>query len=126
MAQLNDGSLPTGSLVLTINSVAYVAEDISYNPGNSQMIERRDQLNEPSGCRYLKDFCDGTATLQLATSSTAIPPTASDSTNGGVATFTGVDIGEGTGVTYIVHQVGNVFRQGDIRKVNISFRKKIN
>src|SRR5687767_1785857 len=120
MPALNDGSVPFGSTSITINGVAYVAENIRVN-NPASVIERRDATNNPSGQATHKDFVTGSATLQLTASGTAVPQTAADSD---VYVFT-ADLGMGS-MTWFLTSVGNMYAQGDARKVDIEFRKKIN
>ena len=80
------------------------------------MIERRNQLNQPSGQVIDDDFVTGTATLQLATGSTAIP------TNGQSFTETFGAASE----TFLISEIGQPEEQGGEKKVTISFRKKYN
>lgn len=107
----NDGSLPYGSVVLTINSVTYVAENITTTIPLGTTIERRDEIGEPSGQVLVKGFETGSATLQLATGSTATPAQ--------FETFTH------NSKTYIITEVSEPMQQDGENKVNISFRKKI-
>src|SRR5262245_21938142 len=111
----NDGTIPYGTRVLTINSVTYVAEQIEVRRPTFT-IERRNQLNQPSGQVIDDDFVTGTATLQLATGSTAIP------TNGQTFATTFAAAEE----TFIISEVGQPEEQGAEKKVTISFRKKYN
>src|SRR6266540_2244455 len=101
----NDGSIPYGSLVLTINNVTYVAEQIEVRRPTF-IIERRNQLNQRSGQVIDDDFVTGTATLQLATGATAIP------TNG--MTFSTTF--EAAAETFIVSEVGQPEEQAGKRK----------
>lgn len=109
----NDGTIPYGSEVLTINSVTYVAENITFdNP--TQTIQRRNETNEPAGSVGVQDFVTGSATLQKAATATAIPtPGLTFSTS----SFSGA------AVTFILTKVSPVFAQGDAMKFNIEFIK---
>lgn len=113
----NDGGLVFGSQVVTIDSVAYVAENISID-APSTIIEQKNQYGVPSGQVIVEGFITGTATLQLASSTTAMPSIGD--------TFTLVQVGGGSGVNFLVSQVGQSFSQDAETKVNISFRKRIN
>lgn len=116
-ALINDGSLPYASKSLSINSVAYIAETIKLdNP--SKVIERRNELGEPSGQVLVQDFSTGSATLQLATAATVLPPLG--------ATFTKDLTVAGSNQTYIVARVSPAYAQEDATKVDIEFRLKIN
>jgi len=107
----NDGGGPFGSEVLTINSVTYVAEDLSFNRPTVK-TDRRDEVNEPSDRILNTDFEEGTATLQLAAEATAIP-------TGGM-TFTR------DAVVYVITEVGEVINHADFMKVTIGFYKRLN
>lgn len=116
-ALLNDGSIPYGSKVFTINSVTYVAEDISIDDA-AQKIDRKNEVGEPSGRVLVQDYVEGTATLQLASTSTAPP------TNG--MTFTQDLQHTGTNQTWALLKISPTFKQDEAQKVNVSFYKKIN
>lgn len=115
-AYYNDGSVPYGSQSATINSVTYVGENWSVTRG-SKTIDRLDANGEPSGRVTVPDFVTGTGTLQLAATTTALPPVGED--------FTLTHQNE-SAVTYIVTEVSPVLDQNDARKVNISFYARIN
>ena len=116
-AAINDGSIPYGSVVLTINSVTYVAESISLDlPTN--VLERKNEVGEPSGQVLVNGFNTGSASLQLASTSTAHPA------NG--MTFTADLQKAGTNQTYIVSQVSPKLGAEAIKMVDINFRQKIN
>ena len=104
----NDGSIPYGSEVLTINSVTYIAENVSFdNP--SVVQQRRNEVNEPTGSFGVQDFVTGSATLQKAATGTSVP------TPG--LTFTR------SSVVFILTKVGEVLAQGDAMKFNIEFMR---
>jgi hypothetical protein len=103
-----DNSVPYGSVVLVINTVDYVADDITITK-STKVIERTNEVDEPSGQVIIEGFETGSATLQLATSATAIPAIGD--------TFTY------STVTYVVSEVGVPKSKGDYTKINISFRK---
>src|SRR5262245_61490900 len=73
MPLINDGTVQYGARVLTINSVTYVDENHQATRP-STIIERRNELNEPSGQVAIADFVTGSASLQLATGATVTPP----------------------------------------------------
>jgi hypothetical protein len=109
-ATYNDGAVPYGSRVLTINAVTYVADAFTITRG-TKIIERNNELGEPSGWVAVATVPTGTATLQLAAAATAIPTLG--------LTFT---ITEGT---FALIDVGQPEGEGDTKKVTISFRKDI-
>ena len=112
-ALFNDGSIPYGSEVLTINAVTYVAENVTFdNP--SVVKERTNEIGEPSGSFGVQGFVTGSATVQKAATGTAIP------TPG--LTFATSSF-SGSSVTFIVTKVSPVFAQGDAMNFNIEFIK---
>src|SRR2546429_8262030 len=68
----NDGNIPFGSQVVTINGTEYVAEEIEFEE-KSTAIYRRDEINVPNGGVYISDLVKGKMTLQLASNDTALP-----------------------------------------------------
>ena len=116
-AQFNDGTVQYGSRVLTINAVAYVADNISVNRP-SKTIKRTNELGEPSGSVGVPDFVEGSATLQLATGSTVEPPAGQTF----AATFDSVIGAE----TFFVMSPGRVEQKDSEKKINITFIKKYN
>ena len=82
MAVYQDGNFPSGSPVITINSVGYIAEDFQVQDSASTQ-NQADQNGEHSGALSFKGPLRGTASLQLASSSTSWPqPAARNSTWG--------------------------------------------
>ncbi len=119
----NDGAVPFGSISITINSVAYIAENIT--PTKSDIvIQRRGATNLPTGAAFVAEFQTGSATLQLATSSTALPGTFGESD---VNKFTAdlFSIGSGTH-QWAITRVGRTYAQADHFKVDIDFQKLVN
>jgi hypothetical protein len=107
----NDGSVPYGSVTLSINSITYIADNIADNePG--KVIERTNHIDEPSGWVGVPGFIVGSATLQLATSSTTAPTR-------------GVTFAYG-GSSWAVTDVDKPKEKACDWKVNINFRKIIN
>lgn len=117
-APWNDGSIPYGSRVLTINSVAYVANNIRIRRP-AKTIKRTNEIDEPTGSVGVSDFVEGTAELQLATSSTAEPQ------NG--MTFGPITFDAAIGAeTFIVQSPERGEEKASDKKMNISFIKKYN
>lgn len=114
MPTYNDNNVPFGSQVITIGSVAFVAESISFE-APSQIVERRDEVGNPTGQVIIEQFNTGTAVVQLATTLTQVPTIG--------ATFTASKNG-GTTMGVVVAQVGEPFAQFDIRKVNLQLRRR--
>jgi hypothetical protein len=68
----NDGDIPFGSQVVSINGTDYVAEEIEFEE-KSTAIYRRNEINVPNGGVYIQDLVTGKMTLQLASVDTPIP-----------------------------------------------------
>lgn len=111
----NDGGVPYGSRVLSINSVNYVAEDI-VRTAPFKAIDRTNQLGEPSGHVAVPDFVTGTATLQLAANSTA-------KVEGGMTFITNFI---GSNETFVITEVGQPESREDAKKQSVSFKKVYN
>lgn len=73
MDLLNDGSVVANSRDVTINGVIYTATDWKWDGGSTKIV-RRDKNSKPSGRKLIVDENTGSATLQLATTSTVLPP----------------------------------------------------
>lgn len=113
-ATYNDGSIPYGSVVLNVNSVNYVAENVTITRPIKQ-IKRMNEAGEPTGSVGVADFVEGSATLQSATTNTAEP-------SGG---FTYNFIG-GTAENFKIVESSKAFAQGDAVKFNVKFIKTYN
>jgi hypothetical protein len=96
---------------ITINSVAYILEEININAG-STVVEIKGQNGVPIGQTFIPENMTGTGRLQLATSSTARP------TRGQTFTL--------EGATWYVESVGAVKTQGAYQSVALAFRMQIN
>ena len=114
----NDGNVPYGSYLVTVAGSALVAENI--NPSRpSTIIERRDELNEPSGQVIIPDFETATMTLQRPTTSADVPSV------GAAVTF---PVGAGMGpttTTWFISEAGAALDQGDVQKFNVTVRKSV-
>lgn len=116
-AAWNDGSIPYGAPTLTINSVTYICE--SYTPTRpTQTIQRRNGDNEPSGSVGINDFVTGSAVLQKAATSTAMPTPGMSFAHTEDATV-GAE-------TFKITSVSQAKSQGDATKFNIEFIKMYN
>ncbi len=113
----NDGTVQYGSRVLTINAVAYAADNININRP-TKAVDRTNQLGEPSGSVGIADFVTGSATLQLAADATAEP------TNGLTFTVT-FDAGIGAETFYLSSVSRAEVKDGE-KKINVTFKKKYN
>lgn len=116
MPAYNDLTVPFGSQVVTIGATAYVAENISYQEP-SNIIERRDQVGAPSGQVVIAGFGNGSATLQHATTVTAVPTVG--------ATFT-LTKNDGTTIGVVVSETSESQAQLDAHKTNVNFRRRYN
>jgi hypothetical protein len=96
---------------VTVNSVTYIAEDINMTTPTT-VVEIRDTNGIPTGQVIIPQTINGTAKLQLATSSTVMPPIGQ--------TFSI------QGATMYVTEVGAAYTQGAYVYANITFRRKIN
>jgi hypothetical protein len=121
-AAWNDGSIPYGVRLETfsrgvVSLGSYVCENLTLTRP-TVAIRRKDELGGPNGSVGVPDFVTGTATVQLATSSSKIlrpGDTFSD-------TFDS-DLGS---ESFIVENVDQPEGQTDYKKVNIRFVKKYN
>ncbi len=96
---------------LTINSITYIAEDVQLQYGQ-QRVEIKQQNGIPIGQTLIPQVITGSAKLQLAASSTAIPARNQ--------TFSL------QGMTFILESVGTAYTQGAYAYVNITFVEKLN
>lgn len=111
----NDGAIPYGSIVITINSVTYIADSFSISRP-SKTIERTSEVDLPTGQISYDGFVTGSATLQLASDSTAIPAM--------YQTFTSSV--SGSSETFYIDSVTQPLEKGGEKKINITFRKQYN
>lgn len=111
----NEGTVQYGSKVLTIDAVAYVADNVTINR-TSKTIPRTNEIDEPSGQVSYKGEPDtGTAQIQLASGSTAFPSQGD--------TFT-IDLGFAS-ETYYITDISIPYVKDGETKVNITFRESI-
>lgn len=115
--QFNDGTVQYGSRVLTIGGVAYVADNITVNRP-TKPIERTNEIGEPSGSVGVAGFVTGSATIQLASSSTVEPA--------GGATFTVTFDGTIGAETFYTTSPARTENKDAEKKINITFTKKYN
>ena len=116
-----DGTVPSGSRVITFgvtpNTVSYIADNFSVAQP-SAFLDQRDQYNEPIGGVLLADFVTGSATLQLASSSTKLPAL-------GAEFQTWIDDSvPATLTTFYVTEVSKPEERASLKKCTINFRKK--
>lgn len=105
-----------GSVVVSINSVTYVADNISITAGGTH-VPQYDETGLPDSGIVYPDFATGTATLQSATSSTAMPT---------VGMTFDEDLGRGAAERWVLTEVGKAYENRGITKFNISFVEVIN
>ncbi len=111
----NDGDIPFGSQVITINAVDYVAEEIEFEE-KSTAIYRRDEQNIPNGGVYISDLIKGKMTLQLETNSTAIPENQSTAT---------LDF-RGDPKLFVITNVSQPQKQDEIHKIKVEITEVLN
>jgi hypothetical protein len=113
----NDGNVPVGpkGATVTINSVVYVVDSASLDLDPTWRV-RTDGDDKKNGQWAVDDKPKtGEMNLQLATSTTALPPLYSELT---------YDFGDGSD-TYLVATVGAPAAKGEDRKVRITVREKL-
>lgn len=108
---LNDGSVVAGSRDLVINSVTYATDDFHFDTDTTKIV-RTDKNSIPSGRKIVRGECSGSCTLQLATTSTALPPF--------LGTFITVGPITATDMFYLT-KIGRAETKGGETKVPVSF-----
>ncbi len=111
----NDGDIPFGAQVLTINAVDYVAEEIDFEEKTTSII-RRNEINVPSGAIHIKDLIKGKMTLQLDSVDTAIPENQSQTT---------LDF-RGSPKVFIITDVSQPQKQDQIHKIKVDITEALN
>ncbi len=106
-----DGGVVGFSRVLTIAAVTYATDDFKFDTPTGVQFDRTSHVSILTGAVYVKGKMTGSATLQLASSSTALPAWG--------ATFVET---EGT---FIITQVGEAQTKSGETKVPITFAKAI-
>ena len=132
-ASFNDGTVQYGSRVWVIKKNdgttardTFVADNITVNRP-TKLIKRTDQLGEPSGSVGVPDFVEGSATLQIASSSTLLTQAGDQIIcDGTVNAKLDASTGGAGSETFFVHSVGEPFTKDGETKLNISFIKKYN
>lgn len=115
MSYFQDGTQKFGipDSPVTINAITYIAEDISITRP-VKVVEISDSSGAPIGQTHVPGNPTGTAKLQFASSTTAVPA-------GGTGLSFTLEA-----VQYYVTQVGEKYTQGQYAYCDISFAKKIN
>jgi hypothetical protein len=111
---LTTATLPYGSRVVTVSAVGYIANSFSTSE-SLQIIERKDTLGAPNGAIGIRQPITGSATLQLATASTAIPQSGDEF---------GASV-TGTSITFFITERSLPEDQAGFKTVTVSFREKI-
>lgn len=119
MAITSDGTQSFGieDSPITINSVTYVAEGMSFTYGSNR-VDINDSNGEPLGSTIVPNRVEGSATLQYAADTTANPSIGHE--------FTLSATNGRNNTTYVITEVGDAQTQGDYAKCSISFYKKLN
>jgi hypothetical protein len=111
----NDGNIPFGSEVVTINGTEYVAEDIDFEE-KSTAIYRRNEVNVPNGAVYIQDLIKGKMTLQLASNDTPIPE------NQSLVTIPF----RGSPTEFVITNVSQPLKQDQIHKLKMEITEVLN
>ena len=109
-----DNGVPFGSQAVTIGSLSIIAESINLSEP-STIIERSNQVGDPSGQVIIGGFASGSAVLQLATTAITVVTIG--------ATFTLVR-NNGAMVGEVVSTVDEAQSQFDAHKHNIGIRRR--
>lgn len=113
---LNDSSVVAGSEDITLNAVVYTATNINWDEDNT-VIVRGDKNNKVSGRKVVIREQTGTMTLQLATTSTAMPPAR--------VAFTMTDMNGVAAQNFYLTKVGKAQQNAAETTVPVSFAKAI-
>ncbi len=123
----NDGTVKYGSQVIAVTTDgstswgSYVADNISVNRP-AKVIERTNQIGEPSGSVGIKQFETGSATFQCA-----VPTTTKEPLLGHQFTATLDSATSGIGAeTFFITGVSEAFVKDAEFKWNVTFIKKYN
>jgi hypothetical protein len=114
MPTYNDINVPFGTQAITIGSLSIIAESISLEVP-SQVLERFNQVGDPSGQVIIEQFNTGSAVLQLATTAITVVTIG--------ATFTLVR-NNGNTVGMVISSVSEAQSQFDIRKQSVGIRRR--
>jgi hypothetical protein len=114
MPTVTDSNVVCRSQVLNINSVNYVADQISISYP-SKVIERTDENDAPSGQVIYSGFPTGSATLQYAAANTVHPPI------GGAFNI----VEQNVNIQCFVSETGSTISKDAETKCPISFRVKV-
>lgn len=109
-----DNGVPFGSQAITIGNLSIVAESINLS-APSTIIERSNQVGDPSGQVIIEGFGSGSAVLQLATTAITVVTIG--------ATFTLVR-NNGATVGMVISSVDEAQSQFDSHKQNVGIRRR--
>ena len=107
---LTTATLPYGSRALALGGVTYIANSFSTSTG-LQVIDRQDELGAPNGAVGIRQPITGSASLQLATTSTTYPAAGDQLVTGSV--------------TYFITEVSKPESQNGFKMVDITFRESV-
>ena len=113
----SDGTLVFGSQIVTMSSVAYVADEITYSK-DTKPLTNLNQVGVPTKEVLIEQIGTGSMTLQLAASTTVAPAIGS--------TFSLTPVGGGTALSLKVSKVGQIFKNDGETKLQVEFRDKLN
>ena len=122
MATYQDGTFPSGSPVLTINSVTYKCNSFSVSK-SAEVVSTTDENGLHSGAVSFGGPTTGSAEVQFAASSTAEPTTAAANSTTGV--ITNVNIG-GANVNCFITSVSISKPQRGPWTASLGFQAKAN
>jgi len=122
MAITSDGTQSFGiqDSPVTINSIVYVVESMSFTYGSSR-VDINDSNGEALGSSIIPNRVEGTATLQYSTDSSGTAP---NPTLGQVMVT--ATSNARNNANYVITEVGDAQTQGDYAKCSISFYEQIN
>lgn len=115
MSLFNDGTYLVGSRVLTIATVAFIAENFSYDEPTAKVETVTDEVGDADGAVAWAGIPTGSATLQLS-GSMVIPAQ-------GASFTTSI---RGSSITCKILTVGAPEEAQGRKKVNITFQKQLN
>jgi hypothetical protein len=111
-----DGSMQFGSQSVTINSVAYVLKNIKIKRSRKRLVQPG-VSGAPAQKVHIRGLTEGSATAQLAASTTVAP--AQDQV------FTIVPIGGGAAVSFITEDVEDMYEIEGETFCDITFSEKL-
>jgi hypothetical protein len=111
-----DGSMQFGSQSVSINSVAYILKNIKVKRSRRRIVQPN-VAGVPTQKVHIKGLTEGSATAQLAASTTVAP--AQD------VVFTIVPIGGGSAVNFIVEDVEDTYEIEGETYCDITFSEKL-